>query len=323
MLFVNNLSVEFRGGGNWARVVDGVSFHIGKGEALGIVGESGAGKSVTARALMGLIPDGNARIAEGQVLFEGRDLLQLSEAQMSEVRGRDISMIFQEPMRCLNPAHSVGTQIADVVRRHLRVGRLEALDRAVELLELVGIPAARERIHDYPHMFSGGMCQRVMIAMALACSPKLLIADEPTTALDVTVQAQVLALLQRLQAQLGLAILFITHDLAVINQVCDRVAVMYAGQIVEVAPTSLLLAAPLHPYSFGLLNSIPRGGVFESIPGQVPSPGQWPGGCRFHPRCPHAVPVRCDAVPPSIERAAADRVVRCVRFAELTLSGIE
>jgi oligopeptide/dipeptide ABC transporter ATP-binding protein len=279
--------------GGELRAVDGVSFSLEAGRTLGIVGESGCGKSVTALSIMGLIPQPPGRIAGGAVLFEGVNLLELAPAQLRELRGDRISMIFQEPMSSLNPAFTVGEQIAEVLLRHRKIGKNEAKDRAIEMLRRVRIPSPERRYDDYPHRLSGGMRQRAMIAMALACEPKLLIADEPTTALDVTIQAQILELMRVLREQTGAAIILITHDLGVIAELADDVAVMYAGRIVEHASVERIFAEPQHPYTIGLLGSIPRLHVEQerlaAIEGQVPGQYSSGAGCRFEPRCPFAL----------------------------------
>jgi peptide/nickel transport system ATP-binding protein len=295
LLTVKNLRTGFHTHGGVIRAVDGVDLSIGKAGTLGVVGESGSGKSVTALSIMRLI-DLPGRVEAGSsIMFDGRDLATLPEDEMVAIRGNDISMIFQEPMTSLNPVFTVGEQIAESVRLHQRADRKEAEERAVEMMRLVGIPSAEKRVHDYPHQMSGGMRQRVMIGMALSCNPKLLIADEPTTALDVTVQAQILALLERLQRELGMAILMITHDLGVVAEVANDIAVMYAGRIVETASAELIFAGPEHPYTWGLLKSIPRlkGGRDEALTpilGTPPSLIRRPSGCHFHPRCPYAQP---------------------------------
>jgi oligopeptide/dipeptide ABC transporter ATP-binding protein len=292
LLKVEGLRTYFKTDDGLARAVDGVSFHLRKGETLGLVGESGCGKSATALSILRLIPDPPGKIAGGAVLFRGRDLLGLSEEEMREVRGNDIAMIFQEPMTSLNPAFTCGDQIDEAVRLHQGLDRAAARERTVEMLRRVGIPDPARRADEYPHQLSGGMRQRVMIGMALSCNPDLLIADEPTTALDVTIQAQILELLERLQQELGMAVLMITHDLGVIAGVADRVAVMYAGKIVEVGQVEKTFSAPGHPYTRGLLASIPRltgaQDRLRVIPGAVPDATRFPEGCRFHPRCPHA-----------------------------------
>jgi peptide/nickel transport system ATP-binding protein len=305
VLEIQDLAVEFASEGGSARAVDGVSFALERGQTLGVVGESGCGKSVTALSVLRLIPEPPGRIAGGSVIYEGRDLLRLPERELRKVRGDRISMIFQEPMTSLNPVYTVGEQIAEGVRLHRGASRRAARDRAIEMLKLVGIPAPAERVRAYPHQMSGGMRQRVMIAMALACHPDVLIADEPTTALDVTIQAQILELLARLRRELGMSILLITHDLGVVAETCEDVVVMYAGRVVERAPVRELFAAPRHHYTAGLLRSIrgldeePRARLRE-IPGMVPPLGARPPGCKFQDRCP-AVQERCREVEPALE----------------------
>jgi len=289
LLAVHNLKTYFATDDGDARAVDGVSFEIGEGETLALVGESGCGKSVTALSLLRLIPNPPGRIVGGSITMEGTDLLALRESEMRAIRGNRISMIFQEPMTSLNPVFRIGKQIEAVIRLHRGVSAADARTRSIQLLDKVGIPSPEERIDDYPHQMSGGMRQRVMIAMALACEPRLLIADEPTTALDVTIQAQILDLLRALQAENGMSILLITHDLGIVAETADRVAIMYAGKIVEEAPVAELFAHPKHPYTIGLFASLPKmGGVRErlqTIPGQVPAATHFPDGCRFHTRC--------------------------------------
>jgi peptide/nickel transport system ATP-binding protein/oligopeptide transport system ATP-binding protein len=279
------------------------------------VGESGCGKSVTSLSIMRLVAGPQGKIVTGSsVRFAGRELLALPEAEMRAVRGNDIAMIFQEPMTSLNPVYPVGEQIAEAIRLHRKAGRAQAWQRAVEMLRLVGLPAPEQRAHDFPHQLSGGQRQRVMIAIALSCDPDLLIADEPTTALDVTIQAQILALLADLQKRLGMAMILITHDLGVVAQVCDRVAVMYAGRIVEEGPVARIFDNPRHPYTQGLLRAIPRLDApaerLAVIPGSVPSPLTWPAGCRFHPRCPFAWQLCAQQEPPLLEHSAQQRA-RC------------
>jgi peptide/nickel transport system ATP-binding protein len=273
--------------------VDGVSFSIEPGRTLGIVGESGCGKSVTALSIMGLVPHPPGRVAAGEVLFEGQDLLKLPAERMRELRGDRLAMIFQEPMSSLNPAFTIGEQIAEVLLRHRKIDKKEATLRAIEMLRRVRIPSPERRYHDFPHRLSGGMRQRAMIAMALACEPKLLICDEPTTALDVTIQAQILDLMRTLREETGTAIILITHDLGVVAELADEVAVMYAGRIVERASVAKLFAEPQHPYTIGLLGSIPKLHLTQArlaaIEGQVPDPLAMPRGCRFRPRCPFAL----------------------------------
>jgi len=289
VLEINNLKVQFRG--SPASVLDGISLRIEAGKTLALVGESGCGKSVTSLALMGLLPQ-SAQVLEGHVNFSGQSLLALSERQYADLRGRDIAMIFQEPMTSLNPALTLGEQIAEAVMRHQGVDKQQAQDQALSILQQVQIPAPELRMKAYPHQLSGGMRQRIMIAMALVNLPKLLIADEPTTALDVTIQAQILALLNRLQEQSDTAMLLITHDLGVVAEVADSVAVMYAGQIVEQGEVADLFNDPQHPYTIGLMGSMPslasRQGALSTIPGAVPLPADMPAGCRFATRCPFA-----------------------------------
>jgi oligopeptide/dipeptide ABC transporter ATP-binding protein len=295
LLEVENLRTHFFTREGVVKAVDGVSFSVEKGKTLGIVGESGCGKSVTALSLMGLIPKPPARIVEGSVNFQGRDLTTLSERELEDVRGREMAMIFQDPMTSLNPTLRIRTQITEVLDRHFGYSKDDARKRAVELLEEVQIPRAAERLDDYPHRFSGGMRQRVMIAIAIACNPKLLIADEPTTALDVTVQAEILDLLDDLRRDHEMGMIIITHDMGVIAETADQVAVMYAGQIVEQAPTEELFDRPEHPYTEALLGALPqlegenvRLGRLQSIPGRPPDLIAPPEGCHFAPRCPHA-----------------------------------
>ena len=312
VLQVNDLRTYFHTADGPVRAVDGVSFSLERGATLGIVGESGCGKSITCLSILRLI-DRPGRVEPGSSIRLGDwELLELSEAEMRGVRGNEISMIFQEPMTSLNPVWTIGDQIVEAVRLHRGFGRAAARRRAAEMLGLVGIPKPAARLDDYPHEFSGGMRQRAMIAMALACDPDVLLADEPTTALDVTIQAEILDLLAELQNRLGMAIVFVSHDLGVIAQIADRVIVMYAGQIVEQGATARLFARPRHPYTEGLLRSIPRvtGKVsrLTTIPGGVPSARRWPAGCRFHPRCPYAWE-RCRAAAPAL--LGTDRASRC------------
>jgi oligopeptide/dipeptide ABC transporter ATP-binding protein len=288
VLALEDLTVDFRLEGGRLRAVDGLSCSLAAGETLGIVGESGSGKSVTALAIVRLL-DRQARVTSGRVLFEGEDLLAKSEADMRKIRGRRISMVLQEPMTSLNPAFAIGEQVAEVYRAHLGLGHADAKRRAVEMLERVRLPRAADMYGKYPFELSGGMRQRVLIAIALALGPDVLIADEPTTALDVTIQAQILALVRDLQREMGMALIFISHDLDVVGQVCDRIAVMYAGKLMEVDDGARLLAAPLHPYTAGLLRSIPRAGQpLRAIAGVVADPMALPSGCVFHPRCERA-----------------------------------
>jgi oligopeptide/dipeptide ABC transporter ATP-binding protein len=325
LLSVQDLAIEFRYRGEWVRVADGVNFEVERGQVMGIVGESGSGKSVTALAILGLIENLGGRVASGRIMFEGRDLRELGAAELQEVRGRQIGMIFQQPRRSLDPAFPVGRQIAATLRRHKSMSRAQANRRAVELLDQVHIPEPSRRARQYPHELSGGMCQRAMIALALSCSPSLLIADEPTTALDVTVQAHVLDLLREVQAETGITILFITHDLAVIAEICDVAAVMYAGQVVETGLIEDLYSRPRHPYTAGLLGAVPKIGIgrnLEAIDGAVPDPGHWPSGCHFHPRCAFATP-ECAAAAPELTPIDGGHTARCLRVEELDLTGIE
>jgi peptide/nickel transport system ATP-binding protein len=309
LLEVDGLRTSFRVDAGEFAAVDGVSFSLDAGRTLGLVGESGCGKSVTALSIMGLVPSPAGRIVARSIRFDGVDLLQLHAAEMRELRGDRLSMIFQEPMTSLNPAFTVGEQIVEGILRHRKLTREAAKERAIEMLRRVHIPSPEQRFNDYPHRLSGGMRQRVMIAMALACEPKLLIADEPTTALDVTIQAQILDLMRMLREETGTAIILITHDLGVVAELADEVAVMYAGRIVERAPVGELFERPQHPYTVGLLGSIPRldieQGRLPAIEGLVPNPLAPIAACRFHPRCPFAVD-QCRREDPSI-RAIADR----------------
>jgi oligopeptide transport system ATP-binding protein len=303
LLDVRNLTTRFFTSAGAVHAVDGVSFSLAAGEAIGLVGESGCGKSVTALSIMRLVPSPPGRVVAGEVLFDGRDLLKLSDAELRRVRGGEVAMIFQDPMTSLNPVLPIGLQIAESLELHKGVGRAAARRRAGELLDLVGIPSASRRLDDYPHQFSGGMRQRVMIAMAISCEPKLLIADEPTTALDVTIQAQILDLLRRLRSQLGMALILITHDLGVVAGICDRVHVMYAGKIVEAAPVDDAFADPRHPYTLGLLGSIPRidrpfGAKLTPIEGMPPDLIDDSGGCAFAPRCLYCVERSLREAPP-------------------------
>jgi oligopeptide/dipeptide ABC transporter ATP-binding protein len=318
LLEVEDLAVSFSTLRGRLNVLEGVRFGIARAEILGVVGESGSGKSVSALAIMRLLGDQGA-IDRGCITLDGAELTALDDAAMLQVRGRDVAMIFQEPMTSLNPVYTVGFQIAEVLIEHLGMARTAALERAAALMDEVGIPAARQRLSDYPHQLSGGMRQRVMIAMALACRPKLLIADEPTTALDVTIQAQILELIRELRDQRGTAVILITHDMGVIAEMADRVVVMYAGQVVEQAPVEQLFADPRHPYTRLLLRSVPRVQVrperLLAIEGNIPSPAALPAGCRFHARCPDAI-ARCRAEAPRLERHDGERTVRCWRAAE-------
>ncbi|WP_456475881.1 ABC transporter ATP-binding protein [Oceanithermus sp.] len=329
LLEVKGLKVHFKTDEGIVKAVDGVSYHIDKGETLAVVGESGSGKSVSALAMMRLIPMPPGMIAGGEIWFRGKDgeakdLLKLSEAEMRRIRGNDVAMIFQEPMTSLNPVYTVGDQIAEAIVLHQGKSKKEALELAADMLDLVGIPEPHKRLKNYPHQMSGGMRQRVMIAMALSCNPSLLIADEPTTALDVTIQAQILELMKKLQEEIGMSILFITHDLGVVAEMADRVVVMYAGRAVEEADVVTTYKDPLHPYTMGLLNSVPRVDEsaakqqrLEAIPGNVPNPLFLPPGCAFHPRCKYAQPGVCDQEIPTLEDAGNGHMVRCVRWREI------
>ena len=320
ILQLNDLKTHFFSREGVVRAVDGVSYHLNRGETLGVVGESGCGKSVTALSILRLIPDPPGRIVGGQILFEGRDLMGRSESEMQTIRGNEISMIFQEPMTSLNPVLTVGHQISEAIMLHQGLHRREAMQKSVEMLRLVHIPEAQSRVHEYPHQLSGGMRQRVMIAMALSCNPKVLIADEPTTALDVTIQAQILDLMLELQDKLGTAIIMITHDLGVIAEVAKRVVVMYAGKKVEEAEVEELFASPCHPYTQGLLASIPRlDAAAEAtegrtrlleIEGMVPSLHDLPQGCLFEPRCPYASD-QCRTEYPPLEQKRPGHLAAC------------
>ncbi|MEV4757388.1 ABC transporter ATP-binding protein [Micromonospora sp. NPDC049559] len=323
LLDVRDLHVEFRTREGVAKVINGVSYHLDAGETLAVLGESGSGKSVTAQAIMGILDMPPAVITSGEIRYRGEDLLGMPEGQRRQVRGKEISMIFQDALSALNPVFPVGWQIGETLREREGLSRAEARRRAVELMELVKIPAARQRVGDYPHQFSGGMRQRVMIAMSLALNPRILIADEPTTALDVTVQAQIMDLLSDLRRDLNMAMILITHDLGVVAGVADRIAVMYAGKIVEHADVRSLYRSPGHPYTKGLLESIPRldqrGQQLATIKGLPPNLMRIPSGCPFHPRCPFAQPVCADVAPPEV--ALGDgRTSRC-HFAEEVRDG--
>jgi len=301
LLDVRNLRTSFFTSQGEARAVDGVSFSVEPGQTLGLVGESGCGKTMTALSILRLTPPAG-RIVGGEIVFDGRNLLTVTEAEMRGVRGNAIAMIFQEPMSSLNPVFTVGNQIAEAVRLHQGLGRQAARAKAVEMLELVEIPEPERRVDEYPHQLSGGMRQRVMIAMALSCNPNLLIADEPTTALDVTIQAQILELMKELQEKMGMALLLITHDLGVVAERADEVAIMYAGKIVERGSAEAIFARPQHPYTVGLLNSLPGTGAkkkkrLDAIPGVVPSPLNLPSGCRFRDRCPKAAEICAENEP--------------------------
>ena len=320
ILDVRNLQTHFFTDEGVVRSVDDVSFRLRKGESMGLVGESGCGKSVTSLSIMRLVAEPPGKTVGGEILFNGRDLLGLSESEMRKIRGNDISMIFQEPMTSLNPVFTVGDQIAEAIQLHQRKSRSEAMRDAVEMLRKVHIPAPEQRVHEYPHQLSGGMRQRVMIAMALSCDPLLLIADEPTTALDVTVQAQILDLLRTMKDQYGLSLLLITHDLGVVAEVADRVAVMYSGKIVEVGTVDQIYSDPRHPYTQGLLRSVPRLDETEhtrlqTIEGVVPNPFELPPGCAFSARCEFARPEYSQKMPPLLD-VGDGHLVRCFLYEE-------
>jgi oligopeptide/dipeptide ABC transporter ATP-binding protein len=306
LIRVKDLRTSFFTPEGEVRSVDGVSFEIEEGKTLGLVGESGCGKSVTSLSIMRLVPAPAGRIVGGEIFYRGRDLLKLGEREMRKIRGNEISMIFQEPMTSLNPVFTIGNQIGEAIRLHQGLGKKETRDKTIEMLRLVKIADPERRVDDYPHQLSGGMRQRVMIAMALSCNPSLLIADEPTTALDVTIQAQILELMKELQQKLGMALLLITHDLGVVAEQADEVAIMYAGKLVERAGTEAIFERPLHPYTVGLLRSLPgmaeKRKRLEAIPGVVPSPLDLPGGCRFRDRCFKAAASCAEMEPLLIER---------------------
>jgi oligopeptide/dipeptide ABC transporter ATP-binding protein len=314
LLEVRDLKTWFFTEAGVVRATDGVDFDVRPGEILGIVGESGCGKSVTSLSIMGLVPRPHGRIMGGSILFHGRDLTKLSDPEMRRIRGKDISMIFQEPMTSLNPVYTAGDQIAEAIMLHKKVNRKEALGQALEMLQKVGIPEPRQRLREYPHQLSGGMRQRVMIAMALSCDPQLLMADEPTTALDVTIQAQILKLMRDLQDRIGMAMVLITHDLGVIAEMAERIVVMYAGKVVEYTNTPALFSDSLHPYTWGLMYSIPRMDVdverLPAIAGIVPNPLDFPPGCKYHPRCPLASE-RCRVEEPALGEVAPGHCSRC------------
>lgn len=316
LLQVKDLRTYFETGSGTVRAVDGVDITVDKGDTLGIVGESGCGKTVLALSIMRLIPAPSGRIVSGKILFDGVDLVSLKEEEMRDIRGRDISMIFQEPMTSLNPVFRVGDQIAEVVRKHVGLSRKDALERAVEMLRLVGMPSPEERIRDYPHQMSGGMRQRVMIAMALSCNPRLMLADEPTTALDVTIQAQIIELIDEMKEKAGTSVIMITHDLGIIAESTQSACVMYTGKVVEYSNVRDLFGEPLHPYTVGLMGSIPRGakGRLRAIPGVVPSLYELPGGCSFQDRCPEAMQICREKDPELIEKLPGHSV-RCWKYA--------
>jgi len=318
LLDIRDLKTWFKTDDGMVRAVDGIDLRIDRGETVGVVGESGCGKTVTARSVLKLIDMPPGRFESGQILWQGRDLIPLAADEMDKIRAREIAIIFQEPMTSLNPVYTVGHQIAEVVRQHEKLGHKQAREAAIEMLRLVNIPNPAKRVDDYPHQFSGGMRQRVMIAMAMSCKPKLLIADEPTTALDVTIQAQILELMQEMKERVGMSIMLITHAMGVVAETCQRVVVMYAGKVVEEAPVEALFGNPRHPYTQGLIRSIPRVDRsaeqkhrLEAIPGTVPSLLQPPPGCRFAARCKYVMDVCTKAMPP-LKEAAPGHFVRCV-----------
>ncbi len=321
ILEIKDLAIHFYTEDGDVAAVNGIDLSLRHGDTLGLVGETGAGKTTTAKGILRLIPDPPGKIISGQVIFEGEDLLQKTEKQMQKIRGGKISMIFQDPMTALNPVLRVDDQIAEVIRLHNTCSRSEAINGALEMLEKVGIPASRGR--DYPHQFSGGMKQRVVIAMALACNPKLLLADEPTTALDVTIQAQVLDMMKTLKDEFGTSMILITHDLGVVAETCDKVAVMYAGEIVEYGDLQHIFNETAHPYTKGLFNSLPsldrKEKRLKPIAGLMPDPARLPEGCKFHPRCPFAEE-RCSAVNPEMAEVAPGHLVKCLRCQEKSIA---
>jgi peptide/nickel transport system ATP-binding protein len=323
ILEISNLKTYFFSDSGQVPAVNGVDFYIREGETLGIVGESGCGKSVTSLSIMRLLTHTPGRVVDGSVRFEGRDLLTLSENAMREIRGNEIAMIFQEPMTSLNPVYTIGDQIGEAVRLHLKFDKKQAREHVMNMLKLVGIPRAKEIMDEYPHQLSGGMRQRVMIAMAMSCEPKLLIADEPTTALDVTIQAQILDLMKKLKEEKGTAIMLITHDLGIVAEMCDRVVVMYAGKVIEEADVFEIFENPQHPYTKGLLNSIPKmrqkTDRLESIPGNVPNPANMPTGCKFAPRCSQAMDI-CWEQDPDLLQIAEGHKCRCFLLYENVLA---
>jgi peptide/nickel transport system ATP-binding protein/oligopeptide transport system ATP-binding protein len=319
VLEIRGLKTYFETGRGTIKAVDGVDLTLKKGDTLGVVGESGCGKTVLSLSIMRLVPKPGGKIVAGKIIFEGTDLLTLNESQMREIRGKDISMIFQEPMTSLNPVLKIGDQVSEVLRLHQGLSPADSLARAVEILRMVGIPAPEQRAGEYPHQMSGGMRQRVIIAMAIACRPRLILADEPTTALDVTIQAQILDILERLKDELDTSVILITHDLGVIAETARDVAVMYAGKIVELSPVKELFAEPLHPYSMGLLQSVPKStkakseaGYLKAIPGTVPSLYSLPPGCSFQDRC-SVAEVKCRREEPALTEFSPGHFARCWR----------
>lgn len=324
VLDIKNLTVEFRTVEGTVKAVNDLSYVLHKGEKLGIVGESGSGKSVSSLAIMQLIPNPPGEITEGEILYKGDDIRKKSEKEMQAIRGNDISMIFQEPMTSLNPIIKCGKQIAETLRLHRGLDKKQSMEEAIKMMKAVGIANAEARAHEYPHQMSGGMRQRIMIAMALACRPQILIADEPTTALDVTIQAQILDLIRDLNEEMGTSVIFITHDLGVVNELCDTVIVMYTGRIVEKASVKDIFEDPKHPYSIGLLEAIPRiskdRDPLKTIDGMVPNPTEKIEGCSFWPRCPHATE-KCKQAEPPMVQISEDRHVRCWLYASESQEG--
>lgn len=319
VLEVKNLSTYFFMDSGVVKAVDGIDFDLIEGSTLGIVGESGSGKSVTSLSIMGLLMDTTGKVVGGEILFDGKDLLKMTPAQRRAIRGDDIAMMFQEPMTSLNPVLTIGEQIIETVMLHQRVSRAEAKQKTIEILKATGLPRVESMINEYPFQLSGGQRQRVMIAMALVCKPRILIADEPTTALDVTIQAQILDLMQRLKEQVGTSVIFITHNLGVVAEICDRVVVMYCGRVVESGDVISVFKHPSHPYTEGLLASIPKLGEhvdeLESIPGNVPNPMHMPEGCKFAPRCKYAMDICCEKEPElyELEGGIRSRCFRCTK----------
>lgn len=324
LLEVKNLKTHFHTERGRVTAVDGMSFHVNEGEILGVVGESGCGKSVMSQSIMRLFDEKYIAEYEGEILFKGKDLLKLTRSEMQKIRGNDISMIFQDPLSSLNPVYTIGDQIRESIMLHQKVSKKEAYEKAVEMLRLTGIPSPEQRVNEYPHQLSGGMQQRAMIAMALSCQPKLLIADEPTTALDVTIQAQILDLIVDLNQQLGMGVIFITHDLGVVSEICTRVIVMYLGQIVEETDTDSLFTKPLHPYTKGLMKSIPqldgdRSEKLYMIEGTVPSLDNVPKGCRFATRCPYGDEL-CRESAPELRLHEGNQKVRCWHYEKIAFN---
>ena len=320
LLEIHKLSSAFLYGGKAVPVIFDVSFNIKYGEVLGVVGESGSGKSVTAKSVMRLLPPRSSTILNGEITLDGEKILEKTEKQMQSIRGNKVSMIFQEPMTSLNPVFTCGNQILEAITMHQHVTNEEARTRAIEMLDMVGITMPAARLKAYPHELSGGMRQRVMIAMALCCNPKLLIADEPTTALDPTIQAQIMLLLKQMRDKLGMGIMYITHDLSVVAQMCDRVVVMYAGMIQEIAEVHTLFHTPMHPYTLGLMQAMPTMGSnsrrLYTIPGRVPHITQMPTGCHFSPRCPYATE-QCNEACPTLEKVGEEHYVRCFNYSKM------